>query len=641
MKKHIFIKEKLFGKYENFSRYCKESGKKFVDELKREDFIAYRVEYAVPRAKVVQLQDLLGFCERGEVEKVPLQQDISDGLNAFVFIAGTVSAVEDEMLADLPDLMHEELFAATVKNLAYRKNCPEEIIRAKLTKIYRHSGQFFHRGRLTAHFKCAHVLKERFPHGYKVNDKSFYSRFIRYMQELFNAGEPFEQRALDALVKKVGVLCDRNKYIHPDRVRVPAELLKRVENFIEASDCNLLFYKTIFEALKDSFVGTQITNPYFLEGIMKLRGLPYTFGNRYLTKTPGIDLKKEFNDFVAERGEVSMQEIKEDFASFSVAATSKGFLLSCCPAVLSAGYGKFMHAKHLNLLEEDFKLIKKFLYRHCSTPVHSRVLFDRFFEYFADFLRRNDVQSHDKLFSILKYMFKADFNFSRPYISPKDMKIVGNKGFLLDLLEGMEEIAIEDLVHLCAENGLRFSSISHLIESLSPEFVRIDAWILRRPETIGITKELVAVVADRLRTTIKRNGGWQAVEVFDDYEWLPRSKKSWNSFLLEGVASLSVDAPYRLKNPSRAEAWSGTVFVSDRFVGDSFKTFLQKVLIAEHEREPFQSESEIFKWLRMHGLCNKALPKFLTNGKAFDFLNEGSDGDLSVCLRMGQRYGRI
>ena len=49
MQDNNLIEEKLRGQYEDFLRYCEESCKKFVDELDKEDFIAYRVGYSVKR----------------------------------------------------------------------------------------------------------------------------------------------------------------------------------------------------------------------------------------------------------------------------------------------------------------------------------------------------------------------------------------------------------------------------------------------------------------------------------------------------------------------------------------------------------------------------------------------------------------
>lgn len=237
-------------------------------------------------------------------------------------------------------------------------------------------------------------------------------------------------------------------------------------------------------------------------------------------------------------------------------------------------------------------------------------------------MTRNDIQSHNKLFGVLQYMFGDDFNFSRPYISTADIKDINNKKFLLHLLANTEEIAIEDLVAVCEENGIHYVARTYLIDSLRPDFVRVDEFNLMRPESIGVTDEIISVVVENLQSAIKRNGGWQAAQTFEDYEWLPQLETSWNSFLLESVASLADNAPYRLKIPSTSASFSSTIFLSEEFAEDDFQSFLTKILLAEHVKEPFRSEKEIFNWLKKQGLCNKKLPKFLEGGRALKILGE-------------------
>ncbi len=79
MQRNNFIEERLFG-HEDFLRYCKESGKRFVDELNREDFIAYRAEYSVPREQVEQIKKLLDFQEQNSARRI-LSQDVPDKLD--------------------------------------------------------------------------------------------------------------------------------------------------------------------------------------------------------------------------------------------------------------------------------------------------------------------------------------------------------------------------------------------------------------------------------------------------------------------------------------------------------------------------------------------------------------------------------
>lgn len=72
------IEEKLFGQHESFLKYCQEAGKKVVDELDKEDFIAYRSEYAVSRKQVEQIKALLNFQEKKHDEEIYPPQNISD-----------------------------------------------------------------------------------------------------------------------------------------------------------------------------------------------------------------------------------------------------------------------------------------------------------------------------------------------------------------------------------------------------------------------------------------------------------------------------------------------------------------------------------------------------------------------------------
>ena len=143
-----------------------------------------------------------------------------------------------------------------------------------------------------------------------------------------------------------------------------------------------------------------------------------------------------------------------------------------------------------------------------------------------------------------------------------------------------------------------------------------------RPESIGVTDEIISAVVESIQSAIGQNGGWQSAQTFEDYEWLPQLEISWNSFLLESVATLAEDVLYKIKVPSTSTNFSLAIFVAEEFAEDDYQSFLTKILIAEHNKEPFRTEKEIFDWLKMQGLCNKRLPKFLQEGRAFEILGE-------------------
>lgn len=607
----------------------KKSVDKFIKHRSDVKKIFYFLHALTNGKSFLTLDDAKNFLDTADAEmlwffisKINLPISVfyfDEGINAVVF-ANENELDENELIKNLPEIIEEKIFEDTITNLAREKNYPFELIKIKLSKIYKRTEKIFHRGSLSLTFKCGYVLKERFPNGYKIADEISYMRFVRYLKEIFDEKTPVNQRAFESIIGRIGFLCDRGKYIHPDFVHVPPEIIEHVKNFIDASDRTAIFYKEIFETLKDFFADTQITNRYFLQGAIKLYNLPYTLRKDYLTKASEIDMGKEFDNFVAERGEVSAQEIKENFVSFK--DFNIAFLIGRCPEIIRIGDGILIHATHLNLYEEDFEPIKNFLRQNCSTPINSRILFDLFFERFSDFMTRNEIQNHNKLFGILQYMFRDEFNFSRPYISMEDIKNVSNKKILLRILEDMDEIEIEDLVGICEGNGIHYVSRNYLLDNLRPDFIRVDEFTLMRPESIGVTDEIISAVVESIQSAIEKNGGWQSAQTFEDYEWLPQLEISWNSFLLESVATLEEDAFYKIKVPSMSTNFSLAIFVAEEFAEDDYQSFLTKILIAEHNKEPFRTEKEIFDWLKTQGLCNKKLPKFLQEGRVFDFLGE-------------------
>ena len=63
MQSNNLIEKKLLG-YEDFLKYCEESGKKFIDELDKEDFIAYRAEYSVSRERIYLISKSINLLKK-------------------------------------------------------------------------------------------------------------------------------------------------------------------------------------------------------------------------------------------------------------------------------------------------------------------------------------------------------------------------------------------------------------------------------------------------------------------------------------------------------------------------------------------------------------------------------------------------
>lgn len=68
--------------------------------------------------------------------------------------------------------------------------------------------------------------------------------------------------AIDADVGRLGVLCDRGKYIHPDYLVVDPSVIDTVNDYIEASPRSLIPYGELFDALKKSLMAHRLQTDF-------------------------------------------------------------------------------------------------------------------------------------------------------------------------------------------------------------------------------------------------------------------------------------------------------------------------------------------------------------------------------------------
>lgn len=243
----------------------------------------------------------------------------------------------DALLTTLPDVMLASEKESTIAELAEKNSIPKEALNSVFDSIYQQSENFLHRGRLTVVFMCEYVLKNRFQAGFKIADDFEADRFRQYMVELFGTcAKSITTRAIDADVGRLGVLCDRGKYIHPDYLVVDPSVIDTINDYIEASPRSLIPYGELFDALKEKFDGTQITNRFLLQGALKKYGCRFSTGRDFVRKTKSVTFVDELESFVSDRGIVHKSEIFAEFTSLGEAGLGQVVSRSAKAAIKNA-----------------------------------------------------------------------------------------------------------------------------------------------------------------------------------------------------------------------------------------------------------------------------------------------------------------
>lgn len=516
----------------------------------------------------------------------------------------------ESIIAQFPEYILESELQKKLEKISNGEKFIAEALRARVALKYQHTGKLWHKNWLSLNYPCAYILKKYFKDGYKIDNLAEYKKFMQLLQKDFGEVFSFTQRALDTKISAyIGVLCARGKYIHPDFVNIPQEILELIKNFIDSSERQVFMYKELYELLKENFVGTPINNHYFLQGVLKYYKFPYILKKDQLSKNGNLDLISEINLFVKERGKVSLEEIQKHFVGLEYSNIMIAVKKSS--EVIFMGGRKYLHVNELNFSEKDFSYIEQNLSQLCqNSPVTSRYFFGFLREHLPEFLKNNRIEHYEEILGILKYMFGEKFKYARPYIFLDDATKIHQKQVFLKYFKDTDKLSVAQLLKFCGENKIRNVSKNYLIENLKPEFILIDKETLSRPEKIGVTAEVISEVNEIIKSAVEENGGWLSARKFTNFGLLPPLDVEWNSFLLENVIMLAKNLKI-IRTPASVSGFSSAIFINENFADYDFEDFLVKILIDRHNLRPFKNYEEILNWLQAQGICNLTLPKFL------------------------------
>ena len=543
--------------------------------------------------------------------------------DAVLFIEDNQNNAENlrRVLKELPEMFFAEELEELIDDLSQKFGVSKELIIVDIQRQYTKYGTLHSQSSPTVAFMCRYILKTRFPNGFKTGDAAEAKRFQTYLIEIFGEKKgKMTARALDAKIGEVGVLCDRGKYLHPDYLHVEKWIIDEINAFIESNEKTVVTYSEVFDELRAVLCGSQITNRFILQGALKFYGCKYKLTRDYITKEKGRSLTDEFEDFAKERGEFHKADFFVAFPSMTNA--NLGMLIGRCPNVFSIDNGCYMHASVLHLIDKDYDEIRKYLDNVClDGPANSRYLFEEFSYKFIDFMTRNEITNHTKLFGILYYMFGKEFIFSRPYISKEENTSLTNRDVILRYLEGFDTITIEDAIAMCQERGIRCMSSGYLIRQISPIFIRINESTLMRYELTGINDDVILEVAAYVANRVETNK-YCSVATIRDFLWFPTINIEWNSYLVESIMFLSGDMIGRIGIPTSNLSNLTSIYVSEEFIGDDYVTFVLKILDRAFEKGFFTTKVELREFLSEKGLINNnSLPNFL-EGTEYYFMDE-------------------
>ena len=551
------------------------------------------------------------------------------------FVVGEVSWYEKvkECLDELPDMIEMSEVDSLANNIAELTKAPMnlESIKSVILNQYTLSGKVYLRKKMRISQIYLAVLEKYYSDGIKLYDAFEAMRFRGYVKEMFgDVSLPDNNRAIDSVISRLTVLCDRGKYIIPSKINIPMGLLERIRDYINKSDRSIIMFAELFERFKNELIEkSNVTNRYFLQGVLK-----YYYPNDYyytrdtLNKDNNSEasIRIAIEEFVKQEGRaVSKDELKEEFAGVSDAVLTNAYLTT--PNLIVWDFGQYIHSSALKIDEDDYNNIRSIIQRNIGGGfVTSRKLFDILYMVYTEFLTKNNIHNHYSLFSVLMYMFKDEFEFRRPYICKKGNIFNSLDKILRDYVNQRNIFKITELKNFCDEMQIKIMNFEALLEELRDEFIRVDIDTCVRKNTLNLTQDLIEKI-DEITSTFVINNGYISLRKINDFFYYPDLGVEWTQFLLESIIYEYSNKFKIIKLDYRDYRYVSGIIVDRKYGIDTYEEVLRHALKTESEHMPFKSIDEVEKWLKDQELILKSIPKTL-----FDrgIISQNEYGDICI-----------
>lgn len=136
---------------------------------------------------------------------------------------------------------------------------------------------------------------------------------------------------------------------------------------------------------------------------------------------------------------------------------------------------------------------------------HAQELFDILQPQFRSLFNSRFINTQYKLFSALNYWFPTNYNYSRPYLARKSVKILSQQEQLARYVCKKAETAVSEMVDFAKSQHIKVNSILGVINSLNDSVLLKDRDTLIRIDEIEIDKPLLRKIREAVMDELKSN----------------------------------------------------------------------------------------------------------------------------------------
>lgn len=488
--------------------------------------------------EATDFQDIFG--NRTEV-LLYLLQCADDEFFSYDRDTDTVIIVDDDITdfaRDFVEKMPDELELSDVdgyRNAALNEHdIPVDIFDREVSSQYNLSGSHYHRNKLSLEKMYQIVLKRYYPSGMNIHDDAELDRFRSLLvNEFGEVSLPQKNRSISAAIGRCCILCGRGKYRVKDNEKIPHELMSRIHDYIMTSERSLFFMNEIFLEFENELKEAGIDNRFFLQGVLREEYDNELFFRRdYVSKDSGnLSMYRDLQLYVKKSEyPVTKEQIRAAYPGITEIMIS----ISLADDDIINYFGSYIHSSKLNLYEYDRRYFDGIVTQilNDSMPHHCDEIFDTIQNDNPELLNRLGIYYQYSLFSLLQYLYKERYEFTRPYIAEKGVNINKPIEMLQEYVSANDVFEITEFLGLAKEYHYTVYDILKFLNSWNGSHFLINKQEMASLEYIGITEDIACEVEKCILNEI---GDSALIASLECLYKLPQMRIPWNEWLVYSV----------------------------------------------------------------------------------------------------------
>lgn len=408
-----------------------------------------------------------------------------------------------------------------------------EVVEKMMAEQYKHTGQLYHRNRLTLSHIYKKTLEKYYPNGMKIFDEVELDKF-KYMitQDFGDVKFPNTNHAISARIADVAMLCGRGTYKANLKNVLPKDLLCLIQDYIETNDRSIFLMNTLFSVFEQELKTVGIDNRYYLQGVLKNNfSGKYIFKKDYLLKDNNdATIYEEIIKFIKkQKYPISQKDVAKEFPGITDIMVS----MAVSDIDIVNLFGRYIHISSLKINDEEIRFLREQLLAltEDGQTYHAKNIYEKITSERSKILLKYFIEFPFGAFSLCERLFSDEFEFKRPYIAKKGVEIENAYERLKEFVGSIPIIEISNIIEFTKENNILVYSILNLLNTFNNTHFIYDKDIIIEIKYLGISEIIAEEIEDMILTELRDVDIIPISQLSYVYKF-PTINRSWTQWLI-------------------------------------------------------------------------------------------------------------